>query len=106
MFSRSNRAYLRASGRISRLAMAKVEGSNPFIRFQQKSGAKLAVLPGRGSEAPSMSLTRTFTARAKARACRLQLLTPCEAGSGAAFVQAAKISAVAKTNPQTERVTG
>jgi hypothetical protein len=33
MFSRSNRAYLRASGRISRLAMAKVEGSNPFIRF-------------------------------------------------------------------------
>jgi hypothetical protein len=35
MLSRANRAYLRASGPISRVAMAKVEGSNPFIRFYQ-----------------------------------------------------------------------
>jgi hypothetical protein len=35
MLSRLNRAYLRASGRISSLAMAKVEGSNPFIRFER-----------------------------------------------------------------------
>jgi hypothetical protein len=36
MLSAAHRASLRASGRISRLAMAKVEGSNPFIRFEQK----------------------------------------------------------------------
>jgi hypothetical protein len=30
------RVYLRVSGRISRVAMAKVEGSNPFIRFERK----------------------------------------------------------------------
>jgi hypothetical protein len=70
------------------------------------AGAKLAVLPGRGLDPPLMSLARTFTARAKACACRRHLLIPCEAGSGAAFAQAAKISAAAKSSPQTERGTG
>jgi 3-phosphoshikimate 1-carboxyvinyltransferase len=41
MWGRSNRAYLCASGRISRVAMAKVEGSNPFIRFRQNSPTRV-----------------------------------------------------------------
>jgi hypothetical protein len=50
MLSRLNRAYLRASGRISGLAMAKVEGSNPFIRFTQNpliSGGFVVSMVGR-----------------------------------------------------------
>jgi len=34
MLSGAERANLRVSGCLQRLAMAKVEGSNPFIRFE------------------------------------------------------------------------
>jgi len=46
MLSAADRASLRASGRISSLAMAKVEGSNPFIRFRQNPRISVTVQVG------------------------------------------------------------
>jgi hypothetical protein len=61
MLSRPNRAYLRASGRISRLAMAKVERSNPFIRFAGKPGAASTSRYGAAQGSPPSSAGRVST---------------------------------------------
>jgi hypothetical protein len=69
------------------------------------AGEKLAVLTVRGLASPVMSLARTFTARAKARARRLQLLVACDVGSDTAVGQAATSNAAARTGMRAARVT-
>jgi hypothetical protein len=69
------------------------------------AGEKLAVSPVRGLASPVMSLARMFTARAKARARRLQLPVACDVGSDTAVGQAATSNAAARTGMRAARVT-
>ncbi len=80
--------------------------SAALLRLQLSgAGAKFAISLGCGrADSPAMSLVRTFTARAKARARPLQLLARCGADSDAAFGAAVVINRTARIGMRATRI--
>ena len=76
------------------------------LRLQANGAAeKVSSTPVRGRICSGRSLARTFTARAKSRACRLQSPTSCGAASDTVLRPVAMTNTATRIVPQAERAT-